>query len=156
MPQLYARRGEQFTCTNGHVIGTLLHDVMVGDTIGQNTVEWRIEPPQPGSVIGHCPHCGAMWLHGMGALHFSNGWRGEEQISAIDVQTDAEFLRWVAAVAQTILAEEELGKREVYERLNAIAKRLEAYVVMDELEELNKLRDEAPERDDIYGRGWET
>ena len=33
----------------------------------------------------------------------------------------------------------------MYERLNAIATRLAAYVVMDELEELNKLRGELPQ-----------
>ena len=96
MPQLYARRGEQFTCINGHVIGTFSHDVMVGAVIGQNMVDWRIAPPEPGDIIGQCPQCDAPWLHGMGMLHFSNGWRGEEEEFAIHVQTDAEFLRWVA------------------------------------------------------------
>jgi hypothetical protein len=155
--QLYARLGEQFTCTNGHVIGTMLHDVMVGDTIAQNMVDWRIEPPQPGSVLGHCPFCGALWLHGMGALHFSNGWRGKlEDDAAFHTQTDAEFLRWLAAVARTSRAEEELSRRAVHERLIQIARRLEAYVVEDQLEELYRLRDELPGLDDSYERGWET
>ena len=76
--KLYARAGEQLTCTEGHLIGTFSRDVPRGAQMyvdmfsdRARNVDWR-----PNSmVLSGCPHpgCAGKWNGGTGqmGLHFN-------------------------------------------------------------------------------------
>lgn len=76
-PDIYARKGEQLTCTDGHLIGTFTRDVWLNErmyvdmfTDRARNMDWR-----PNSMLlGPCPQrgCAAAWNGGTGqmGLHF--------------------------------------------------------------------------------------
>jgi NTP pyrophosphatase (non-canonical NTP hydrolase) len=53
---VFARKGEQVTCPNGHVVETFARDVYQGEVL---TADWFVDSKlKPGGLWGKCPTCG--------------------------------------------------------------------------------------------------
>jgi hypothetical protein len=75
----YARKGEQVTCENDHVICEVARDLPVGARQQPGDFHrWRDPEPRIGTVATDAPccRCGAIWFgNDSGCLHFKDGWR---------------------------------------------------------------------------------
>jgi len=73
---LYARKGENITCENNHLICTTAHDIFMGERYTSALVNWtQPEPKDDPSEFQRCRACGALWW-ALGRFHFENdGWR---------------------------------------------------------------------------------
>lgn len=57
--------GFEIKCRNGHLIGTLLHDVHWGDMVSDTKIDWELgNEHKIGDVIKPCAACGADWYKG--------------------------------------------------------------------------------------------
>lgn len=82
---LYARKGEEVVCENGHHICTIGHDLVLYHEYvrGRDLVNWQQPEPSTGTLAkdSACAICGAPWWKGymngdLGVfLHFRDGWR---------------------------------------------------------------------------------
>ncbi len=90
MPELYASSGEIVTCTSGHKVATIAHNLWslhapsIKDFVWENGME-----PIAGSYKETCfCKCGARYLYknicGMPVLHFADGWRTKHSMDLND------------------------------------------------------------------------
>ncbi len=81
-PKLWATKGECITCTQGHPICEIAHDIAIGEPRGSgNFTNWKQPQPdhyKPVSDIT-CNQCGGSWINGNPRngyrFHFAEGWR---------------------------------------------------------------------------------
>lgn len=76
---LYARKDEEITCENGHVICRMARDVTIG-TLQMPAVdfkEWQQRKPNLGEPLQmlNCVKCNAIWVRDSNRYHFKDGWR---------------------------------------------------------------------------------
>ncbi|MEQ8226713.1 MAG: hypothetical protein RIA64_01405 [Rhodospirillales bacterium] len=74
--EIYARKGERITCTEGHHICTMAKDAVLGDMPEpEDYTDWQIPEPKFGAYPT-C-HCGAPFFstNTGTVLHFEDGWR---------------------------------------------------------------------------------
>jgi hypothetical protein len=81
---IYARKGERVTCTNGHVIGVFARDAYRDEVFtGDMLVDWQKGIDcYDGVALGNCRFCGAPWNGsdnplggGYSILHIEGSWR---------------------------------------------------------------------------------
>lgn len=79
--EIYAHKGEQITCENGHVICEIARNIKVGKTQEKgDLINWTQLEPEAGTYpIPTCSKCGAEFYrndmtHGIN-VHFEDGWR---------------------------------------------------------------------------------
>ena len=81
-PRIWAHKGSQITCTQGHPICEIARDVYVGEPrSGADFTAWQqTEPDRSTSVADiQCTVCGGSWINGGTdsgyRFHFEDGWR---------------------------------------------------------------------------------
>lgn len=83
MPEVFARKGEKITCTNGHTIMEIGHDLIRHARVAAADFKAidGVAPPQRGDKMKpDCPRCHAEWWRWNWPyreiqLHFEDGWR---------------------------------------------------------------------------------
>jgi hypothetical protein len=73
--RIYASKGDQVTCENGHVVCEFGRNVAAGEPFDPSAlVNWIQKTPKRGQQTAPCEQCGARWYKGS-LFHFSDGWR---------------------------------------------------------------------------------
>lgn len=79
-PPLFAKKGEEVTCENGHVVCQFSRTIHRGTSFDPHHLHrWRQTPPKVDSLKVECNICGAKFWHGFDGqnFHFADGWRGK-------------------------------------------------------------------------------
>jgi hypothetical protein len=59
--------GFQIKCSNGHLIGTIMSNVVWGDRVSDVLIDWELgNEHRIGDRIKPCAACGANWFKGFG------------------------------------------------------------------------------------------
>lgn len=81
-PKLWAAKGETVTCTQGHSICDIAHDIYIGQPrAAGHFTNWHQPQPDHYKPVADiaCTECGGSWINGNPSdgyrFHFPDGWR---------------------------------------------------------------------------------